>query len=394
MRVLLTTAPLHGHFFPTVPLAWALRAAGHQVLVAAPEGFTDTVAGAGLPAAASAPRVGFEDFMLRDRDGRPLRPPKDPAERRSSSARAWGRLAARTLEGTLRLVGDWRPDLVLSEPLEYAGRLAAAAHGTPWAEAGVALSDFADSRGPAAEELAPELAGLGRTRLPDPALVLDVRPPSLRAGQPARGAAMRYVPHNGADVRPAWLALPRRRPRICLTLGSMLPRHGRLDFPGRLLALAGALAGAGTEVVIAVDDDIARGWERLPEGVVAAGRFPLDRALTGCDLLVSHGGAGSALAALVHGVPQVCLPQTADQFENAERVAAAGAGAALPPDASPEAVRDGARTVLDGAAFRERARAVAAEIARQPSPVEVVPLLEGLAARPARPAAAPAGAGV
>ncbi|GGZ81798.1 nucleotide disphospho-sugar-binding domain-containing protein [Streptomyces echinoruber] len=387
MRVLLTTAPLHGHFFPTVPLAWALRAAGHQVLVACPEGFTGTVAGAGLPAVASAPHVGFEDFMLRDRDGRPLHPPRDPAERRRGSARAWGRLAARTLEGTLRIVGDWRPDLVLSEPLEYAGRLAAAAHGVPWVEAGVGLSDFADSRGPATEELAPEMARLGRDALPGPALVLDVRPPSLRGGGPARGPVVRYVPHNGADVRPAWLGLPRGGPRICLTLGSMLPRHGRLDFRGRLLALATALAGPDTEVVIAVDDEVAAGWERLPRGVVAAGRFPLDRALTGCDLLVSHGGAGSVCAALAHGVPQVCLPQTADQFENAGLVAAGGAGLALPSDASEETVRDAAHTVLERAAFRDRARALAEEIARQPSPVEVVPLLERLAA-------APAGAGV
>ena len=36
MRVLITSAPMHGHLFPLVPLAWALRAAGHEVLVASP----------------------------------------------------------------------------------------------------------------------------------------------------------------------------------------------------------------------------------------------------------------------------------------------------------------------------------------------------------------------
>lgn len=74
MRVLFTTAPLPGHLYPMVPLAWALRAAGHQVLVAAPENFSETVVATGLPAATSAPPVAFEEFMLHDRDGRRLTP--------------------------------------------------------------------------------------------------------------------------------------------------------------------------------------------------------------------------------------------------------------------------------------------------------------------------------
>lgn len=36
MRALFTTTPGLGHLFPMVPLAWAFRCAGHQVLVAAP----------------------------------------------------------------------------------------------------------------------------------------------------------------------------------------------------------------------------------------------------------------------------------------------------------------------------------------------------------------------
>ena len=51
MRIVLTTSALEGHFFPMVPLAWALRAAGHEVLVNAPANFTPTITSTGLYAA-------------------------------------------------------------------------------------------------------------------------------------------------------------------------------------------------------------------------------------------------------------------------------------------------------------------------------------------------------
>ncbi|SEB31047.1 UDP:flavonoid glycosyltransferase YjiC, YdhE family [Streptomyces misionensis] len=384
MRVLFTTAPLPGHLYPMVPLAWALRAAGHQVLVAAPENFSETVVATGLPAATSAPPVAFEEFMLHDRDGRRLTPAADPAERRRESGRAWGRLAARTLDGTLRLIETWRPDLLVCEPMEYAGQLAASAHGVPWIEPGLSLSDFSAPEGPRASavaELGPERAALGVPRLQDPALFLDVRPAALRGPDPRAGLPMRYVPYNGPDVRPPWLDAPRSRPRICLTLGSMLPTHGRLDFPGRMAELARALTGLGAEVVVAVDDRVAEAWRPLPSGVVAAGRFALERGLTGCDLLISHGGPGSVFAALSLGVPQLCLPQTSDQFDNSLRLQEYGCGLRLlPGEASTEAVLERAEALLREAGYRERASEVAAATAAMPAPADVVAELAKAAA--------------
>ncbi|GAA3035986.1 hypothetical protein GCM10020000_11910 [Streptomyces olivoverticillatus] len=34
MRVLIIPSPVTTHFMPMIPLAWALRAAGHELLVA------------------------------------------------------------------------------------------------------------------------------------------------------------------------------------------------------------------------------------------------------------------------------------------------------------------------------------------------------------------------
>src|SRR5947199_2203347 len=55
MRILFTTAPLQGHFFPLVPLAWAARLRGHDVLVAVADDFVPTAETSGLPVVGVGP---------------------------------------------------------------------------------------------------------------------------------------------------------------------------------------------------------------------------------------------------------------------------------------------------------------------------------------------------
>jgi UDP:flavonoid glycosyltransferase YjiC (YdhE family) len=50
-----------------------------------------------------------------------------------------------------------------------------------------------------------------------------------------------------------------------------------------------------------------------------------------CRAVVSHGGSGTVLAALAHGLPSVLLPIGADQPENADRCEALGVALAAPP---------------------------------------------------------------
>jgi UDP:flavonoid glycosyltransferase YjiC (YdhE family) len=101
-----------------------------------------------------------------------------------------------------------------------------------------------------------------------------------------------------------------------------------------------------------------------------------------CAAVVSHGGSGTVLGAASLGLPQVCLPQAADQFRNAVGVERAGAGVALSPaGATPEAVADAVRHILTSPGPRRAAEAVGAEIEAMPSPDDVVTRLEDLARR-------------
>jgi UDP:flavonoid glycosyltransferase YjiC (YdhE family) len=75
MKILVTTGPAHPLYFPIVPLAWALRVAGHEVLVAAPESFHQTVQGSGLPMVPVCGPLDMGQVMGKDRAGNPVRVP-------------------------------------------------------------------------------------------------------------------------------------------------------------------------------------------------------------------------------------------------------------------------------------------------------------------------------
>ena len=94
------------------------------------------------------------------------------------------------------------------------------------------------------------------------------------------------------------------------------------------------------------------------------------------DLVVCHGGSGTAFGALAAGVPVVVVPLFADQFENGRRIAGAGTGLAVEAerrgvgnargvvgeDDVPR-IAEAVGAVLGTASLRRRAGRIAAEMA-------------------------------
>ena len=76
-------------------------------------------------------------------------------------------------------------------------------------------------------------------------------------------------------------------------------------------------------------------------------------------------------------MPQVLLPQAADQFLNAEAGAGGGVAVAIAPgELSAARVRAALECVLGDAAFRTAAQRAQAEISAMPAPSAVVEELE------------------
>jgi rhamnosyltransferase subunit B len=68
----------------------------------------------------------------------------------------------------------------------------------------------------------------------------------------------------------------------------------------------------------------------LPAAVLGQAYMPLRALLPQVAALVHHGGIGTTAEALHAGTPQLVVPLAHDQFDNAARVAALGAGRVLP----------------------------------------------------------------
>lgn len=398
MRILFPAAPGYGLMLPLVPLVWAARAAGHEVLIATTAHMTKAAAWSGAPVVDVFPRRDVGEDLVADPDG-PV-PDADPdlPEGYWELARAMRPFELFTLamtEGTVDAGRDFDADLIVYCSDHQAGKLAAVALDVPALEVGNRVSW--SMRDPGVRETARTNARLGvvpddspvvlrlRAQLglgerePDLLGRIDPRAPSLgglehEEADPYDGVPwlpMRYVPYNGGAVLPDWALRRPARPRICLTLGTVAPL-----LPGgvaTLRLLIDALAALDAEVILADDETDLSALGPLPANLVPAGFVPLSGILRDCALVVHHGGSGTTAAALHYGVPQLIVPSGADNELCARRVVERGVGLAVPPETA-DADRIAAATVrlLTETAFRHAAGQVRQEMVGQPSPGELI----------------------
>jgi UDP:flavonoid glycosyltransferase YjiC (YdhE family) len=141
-----------------------------------------------------------------------------------------------------------------------------------------------------------------------------------------------------------------------------------------------ALAGLDVRLLVTVGpagDPAALG--RQPSHVIVERYVSQAAVLPLCAAVVSHGGSGTVFGAAGLGLPQVCLPQGADQFRNTEGVVRSGAGLGLHPhQADGAAMAEAVRTVLDSPEIRAAAGRLSEEVATMPGPDEVVTRLAEL----------------
>ena len=102
---------------------------------------------------------------------------------------------------------------------------------------------------------------------------------------------------------------------------------------------------------------------RVPANVLGRSYVPHRTVLPRAQLVITHAGLGTVMAALAHGVPLVCIPLKNDQYENAARVYASGAGRWLGRHATRRSLRRAILEVLNERRFTDAARRLAGAIA-------------------------------
>ncbi|WP_433699022.1 activator-dependent family glycosyltransferase [Nocardiopsis sp. CA-288880] len=416
MRVLLTVAAEKPHFLGMVPLAWALRAAGHEVRVASQPALGPTVAATGLPFVPVGRDHGFwrtmKVFDLHDTlndaplFGRVTAPDDEVSwdyllEGYRTVVPWWWRMVNDPMEQDLvALCREWRPDLVVWGSVSFAGAIAAQACGAAHVRYLWGADIFARTRRrflarmaeqPAAGREDPLAAWLGaraarygvefsETLVHGQATVEQV-PASLRVPTPddLTYLPMRYVPYNGRAVVPGWLRTPPERPRIALTLGTTLMGQ---DSGGKALfrALLEGLADLDAEVVATLPAHEQDALGPVPANTRLTEYVPLHALAPTCDAMVDHGGWGTVLTGLAHGVPQVIVPSWFDDPMLADMLADGGAAVTVPHRAmTAETISRSASRLLDDPSFARGAAGVREAMEALPSPAELADALVGLA---------------
>jgi hypothetical protein len=399
VRILFVAAPGVGHVLPMVPTAWAARFTGHEVLFATSGPSLTMVVRSGLPAVdvsdGSATDVYFRlaDRALAGGDGHldchtrdmwqrfvsGLLEPADVGEHSRETVAGFAEVNDHMVDSTVRVAREWQADVLVYTPLVVAGLLAAATVGIPAVLHGIGLPrpTFVEALEAMAD--VQERHGLGGTPA-GPIGSIDLCPTSLQPAGVEPGWPMRYVPHNGSAVLPSWLFAPPDPPRVCVTLGSVLPV---IVGGGRVLGcVIDALAAINVEVVLAVGDLDLSAYRPLPVNVRVTPWVPLNALLPSCTAIIHQGGSGSTFTAFACGVPQLVLPHFADQPHNASAVMRRGTGVAVPAhQANVESIRAAVDQVLADRALRTAAAEVRDEIMAMPRPDEAVQRLSQLVLR-------------
>jgi UDP:flavonoid glycosyltransferase YjiC (YdhE family) len=249
-----------------------------------------------------------------------------------------------------------------------------AANFRPWVSSVVAkpLDELRAAHGLAPD---PEL------RMLDRYLVLSPFPPSLNGSHGLTCPTMhsyRAAPfdRSGDEGPPEWPLPVPGAPLVFATLGTAVNTRTEL-----LGAFVEALCDEGVNLVVTVGrDGDPDQFGPQPPNVRIERYIPQTLLFPRCDLVISHGGSNTMLAALAHGIPQVMVPITADQPENAERCAAAGVARVVPlAEATAASIREAALAVMMDPDYRRAAERTRDEMAALPEIDQAVALIERLA---------------
>jgi UDP:flavonoid glycosyltransferase YjiC (YdhE family) len=354
VRVLFVCNPLYGHLNPILPLARAAHTAGHAVVVAT-----------GADLAPMAQRDGLTTWSVG------MTHAQAGGNRQESWLDYFEAGARQRIADLATRCRAWCPDLVIHEETELAG---------PVVAAGMGVRSIVHGLGPmpparllpwfaaAMERLAPAVSATEVFNAWREATYLHPCPPGLGADQEpiwSNVVPLRPMTPGQADD-PALMSRIERLPHarsIFVTLGTV--------YAGNTAALGAAiegLQGLGVNLIVAVGpqgDPLL--FNAYLEHVLVERFVPLASVLAHCDAVVSQGGSGVMLGAMALGLPQLMLPQGADQFRNAEFGVRTGAALALTPQAAtPEAIGGCVHRLLKEECFTNAAQALRNQIVGMP----------------------------
>ena len=408
MHVLFTTQPATSHLRPLVPLARALREAGHEVAFACAEPFRPAVEASGFasfPAGLDWLVADAERYFPQLRQARAVDTGSAPAFSVLKDVFA-GATAELMVPDLLAIARSWQPDAIVRDPLEFGACVAAERLGLPhavgWEERFLAPPAWRHLVGEPLDALR-EAHGLP----PDPELAMLYRhagfawvPPryvgAIETELVAKGALGTPVAPFGSHIAPTlhflrptafdqlgdealpdWVERLPDQPTVYASLGVVWNQRPQL-----VRAIVEGLRDEPLNLIVAVgrDHDPAELGPQ-PPNVRVERLVPQMLMAPHCDLELTAGDFDTVVGALAAGLPLVVIPLGSDQAVNARRCAALGVAEVIEPDnCTPQAIRAATLQVLQSPRYRLAARRLREEMEALPGPDYAVQIIEQLVA--------------
>jgi MGT family glycosyltransferase len=190
---------------------------------------------------------------------------------------------------------------------------------------------------------------------------------------------VRYVgpqigdPHWARKWTSPWPASD-QRPLMAVSFSTTFQNHA-----GVLQKVIDALAPLPARVLITLGGSIKASELKAAGNCVLVDSAPHSQVMREAAVVVTHGGHGTVMRALLSRVPMLVIPHGRDQNDNAVRVTERGAGLSLMADASVEAIRSACERLLNEASFRTAARRLGGLVAAESETSSVVTELEAAA---------------
>jgi UDP:flavonoid glycosyltransferase YjiC (YdhE family) len=357
-----------------LPLISAFVQAGDEVVVATGDAVRDQVERVGARFSRAG---GGLDTWFGQLAGRTRGQPGDglPPERIAHYfvPRLFAEIASADMVDEVLAVGETlAPDLVLFDTEAFVGPLVARLLGARPVNHLLGPMLAPEVSQLATDALSPLWRSLGHA-VPDDAGLYDgvtvaVCPPSLDPVGPRRGEHLRLRPAPLPKRAPT----PTAPPLVYFSLGTL---WASLDVVNTVLE---ALADLPIQVVATLGALDPTAVQPAPPNVELHQFVPQADVLPDASLVVHHAGAGTMFGALAHGLPQVALPQAADNFINADMLRRRGVAVVLRPDElTPQAVAVAVTEMLADTAAAQAARAIAQEIGQMPTADEIAYRLRG-----------------
>ncbi len=383
MKIAWFCIPAHGHTNPTLGLVKTLTDAGHQVFYFSFEDFREKIERAG----ATFISCDGYDFEMEG---------KENADRvGKDKVFATELLVSSTLaldEMTSRMIGEIKPDVIVSDSVAFWGKLAAMKHGVPYVSS---TTTFAFNKY-SAKYMQESVWDIARMLVAMPRINKQLK--RLREnGYPVRSileivqndndtntivyTSKYFQPCSetfsdryhfiGPSIRPITEPVEKTADKtVYISMGTV---NQNREFYRNCVH---ALASTGWQVIISMGTNTDH-FDDLPDNIQVHESVDQMAVLSIADAFITHCGMNSASEGLYFGVPLVLFPQTPEQDAVAKRTEELGAGVRL-QSISEEDVLDALTKVLHEPQYKQEAERISESFKACGGAAEAKEFLESL----------------